>query len=465
MLVRRDLVVGRSGRTTINGHLVTLAMLRRVTAGLVDITSQHQHVALREHAAPLNLLDHVSDSAATREAYGEAWTRFLRALDDLERLEGLAEARMEREDFARYHLDELCQAELVADEEEALRTRRARLTYADTLGSGLSTAEGNLTANSTSVITLLVETSRTLSNLETLDPTLSPLRERIEAARIEVEDVAYDLGVCARDIEANPGELERVQGRLHMIERLKRKHRLDLPGLLAKKEALTKELEDLENLEDTVQDATDVVRVATAEARQIAASLSAHRQAAARDLTEIVDGELDDLRMSGARIRFGITVRDTLGADGLDDVALLVQTNPGEGFKPMERVASGGELSRLLLAFKSALTHRDPVCTNIFDEIDSGVGGATAEVVGRKLKGMAAARQVIVVTHQPQIAMHAHQHLHVHKCTQKGRTVTRVEHLDAGGRKEELSRMLGGLTVTSRARKHAEELLARGEAA
>ena len=413
----------------------------------------------------MKLLDRLCDNGDIRDAYGEAWSALKRAQDNVDRLRSLGDERMEREDFVRFLLEELDEANLVSGEDEHLRERKDKLTHADTLTRGLGASERLLSTDTGSVTAGLAACLHTLSQLAELDSSLSPLHQRIDAARIEVDDVAYDLATHARDIGGDPGELERVQSRLHLVERLTRKHRADLEGLLERRESLRAELGDMESLEDAVLEAEATLTSAAARAREVAEALSAARQTSARDLTKLVDEELRDLGMSGARVRFGITAREALCAEGQDEVILLAQTNPGEGFKPIDRVASGGELSRLLLAFKGALSCHDPVCVSVFDEVDTGVGGPTAEVLGRKLKGMAGNRQVLVVTHQPQIAMHAHQHLHVQKVGQRGRTVTRVHLLDARGRREEISRMLGGLTITAHVRQHAEELLAKGAAA
>ncbi len=460
VVVRRIVAPNGKGRVYINGALVTVSTLAEVTRGLVDLSSQHQHTALLDASGHLDLLDRFGGLMALRARFDAAWRALVQARRERDGLSQRETARATREDFVRFQLGEIDEVNPVPGEDEELARERERLAHGERLLTGAREVESVLCGRSSAVSDQLLGALRTLDRLVTIDATLQPLAARLESARIELEDIAFETRRYGDRVDMDPRRLEQVEERLDALKKLKRKHGLDLQAVLARAAELRAELAGFESLEDAVRQADEAVRAAEGQALEAAQALSEARVAAAGALEARVGEELDSLVMTGARIRFDLARGEALGPAGLDRGELLIQTNAGEEMRPLARIASGGELSRLLLALKRVLTHVDPVHTCIFDEMDTGVGGAVAEVIGQKMREIAAERQVVAITHLAQIAAQAHHHLQVEKRTVDGRTATRVRALDAGERTEEIARMLGGLQITERTREHAAELLA-----
>ncbi len=460
VVVRRIVAPNGKGRVYINGALVTVSTLAEVTRGLVDLSSQHQHTALLDASGHLDLLDRFGGLMALRARFDAAWRALVQARRERDGLSQRETARATREDFVRFQLGEIDEVNPVPGEDEELARERERLAHGERLLTGAREVESVLCGRSSAVSDQLLGALRTLDRLVTIDATLQPLAARLESARIELEDIAFETRRYGDRVDMDPRRLEQVEERLDALKKLKRKHGLDLQAVLARAAELRAELAGFESLEDAVRQADEAVRAAEGQALEAAQALSEARVAAAGALEARVGEELDSLVMTGARIRFDLARGEALGPAGLDRGELLIQTNAGEEMRPLARIASGGELSRLLLALKRVLTHVDPVHTCIFDEVDTGVGGAVAEVIGQKMREIAAERQVVAITHLAQIAAQAHHHLQVEKRTVDGRTATRVRALDAGERTEEIARMLGGLQITERTREHAAELLA-----
>lgn len=460
MVVRRVVNASGGSRVWVNGVIVNVGTLAQLTSGLVDVSSQHQHTHLLDPTGHLDLLDRFGGLTALRTAYDDAWRALEEARAAARALDAREKKRAEREDFVRFQLDEIDALDPQPGEDAALSQERSRLAHAEQLSGGAHKASHLLTGAERSVDAILRGTLRELERLVDLDDGLGPLTERLETARIEVEDIGFDLSRYAAGVEADPRRLEQVDERLSALRRLERKHGGDIDSVLAQAEALRSELAAFESLE-LEQAEAHKVRAARLERAQAAAeALSAARIEAARALEAQVDAELASLAMKGAAIRFQLARTDALGPAGLDAGELLIRTNPGAPHAPLARVASGGELSRLLLALKRAFTRVDTVASCVFDEVDTGVGGATAEVIGLKLKEIAAERQVISITHLPQIAAHGGHHLKVEKTSADDRVVTRVRALEPAERTEEIARMLGGVTITAQTRAHAAELLA-----
>ncbi|MEX1364632.1 MAG: DNA repair protein RecN, partial [Nannocystaceae bacterium] len=291
---------------------------------------------------------------------------------------------------------------------------------------------------------------------------LAQIQEQLVAAQMACEEAAHSAARFAGELEIEPGELEIATERMHELERLRRKHGVEVDELAAKLEEMRQELDQLDRAEEQLQALEHEVQLRHAECVASARGLHEARAAAAEGLARAVETELRTLHMPGARlaVRVEAPQPDEPGPTGIDRVEFLFCANPGEPMAPLSRVASGGELSRVLLAIKNALSQEDRVATYVFDEVDAGVGGAVAVAIGRRLKAAAAGHQVLCVTHLPQIAAFADAHYRVDKRTQGGRTITRVTRLSDDERVEELARMLGGEDVGDSAREHARQLLA-----
>ncbi len=463
LVVRRIVSRNGRGRAYVNGALVTVATLADVTGGLVDISSQHEHTRLLDAGRHLDLLDRFGDLGSERAAFDASWRALTEARAARDALTEREQTRLQREDWVRFQLGEI---DAVSDDlgaEDELSQERERLAHAGDLVQGARAVEQQLTGRGDNAVSAVIAAGRALARAASIDGQLEPLAERLDAARIDLEDIAFEMRRYADQVPIDPRRLEDVEERIHTLKRLSRKHGLDPTGLRTLADQLREELRGFDSLETEIAAAEATAQERESEALAAARVLSTARHGAAGVLQQRVGRELADLAMGGATIRFDLQPLDALGPRGLDAGQILIETNPGEGYKPLNKVASGGELSRLLLAFKSVLSALDDVATGVFDEVDSGVGGAIAEVIGLKLAQLARHRQVIAITHLPQIAAQACHHLQVAKHSADGRTVTSVAALDAESRLEEVARMLGGVDITEATRSHARELLARNE--
>lgn len=472
LVVRR--VVSRSGknRITLNGSPATLAMLEQVAGGLIDVTGQHEHHSLLAAENHQALLDAYGGTDPLRAAVAAAHAHTRALHEERAALERDDRERAAREDFIRFQLNEIREAAFEADEDEALQRERGRLRSVGRLLAATQGGEEALYGADESAAVLVARVERELSELRALDPDLGVLADRLTSARVELEDVARGLTDYARTLAADPDRLAEVEDRLALAQRLKRKHGGTLDDVLATGERLAAELERLTGSGERLAALAGELDAAEQALGKAAAALTRARRAAAMRMQSAVAGELKSLALGGAGFEVSVQPRGPAGQDGelsigtahitargADRVEFLFAPNVGEEKRPLRRIASGGELSRVTLALKAVLAARDPVDTYVFDEVDSGVGGAVGEVLGRKIRQVSQSRQVICVTHLAQIAACADEHFIVEKRALAGRTVSQVRPLDEVARLEEVARMLGGLKITPKTRAHAEEML------
>lgn len=463
LLIRRVVQRGGRSRTYVNGALTTASRLADIASVLIDLSGQHQHQGLVDANRHRDILDafagHDELVARMRAAYA--------ALADADRalaaLSGDAASIEERMDYLRFQVDEIDAVAPVPGEDEELERERARLHAVDQLLAGARGAEELAYSGDGAAIDQLAAAIAALSRAAAVDDALDAPRQQLEEARALIEDAAATLRDYAETLDADPARLAEVEDRLEALARLKRKHGPTLDDVLARAGELRAELDALANRDGECARLERERQRARAEAEAIARELTAARRKAGRRLARAVGDALAQLGMADAALDVQIAPRD-LGPAGGDRVELRLAANPGEEAKPLAKVASGGELSRIMLALKLVLRRAEPVATYVFDEVDAGIGGATAEVVGRQIRQIANARQVLCVTHLAQIAAFADTHFRVSKQIVDGRTETEVVRLDGAARTEEISRMLSGARLTRRARAHAEELLraARG---
>ncbi|MBK7397921.1 MAG: DNA repair protein RecN [Myxococcales bacterium] len=483
LLVRR--VVSSAGRSKafVNGRLVPVALLAELTRGLCDIASQHESQTLCDPASHAGLLDAYAGLDADREALGAV----VEQLSALERARREEQSRLDtlraREDFLRFQLAEIEKLAPEAGEESALEAERGRLRHGTKLAEVTSAAEARLESTEGSVLDTLGRTIAELGHAAALDERLAPLVRQVESAATELRDVAHALGRYAESVDQDPNRLSEVEERLYELSRLLRKHGPTTTELLAFRDSLAAELATLDAGDSKMAQHERERAALLGTATTLARALSKARRAAAAALGEAIAQELASLSMGKARIVVevatvaapdgdeGLVVdadasRARLGRTGIDRVELLIAPNPGEDPRPLRRIASGGELSRALLAVKRVLASKDAHAgLYVFDEVDAGVGGAVAEAIGRKIAEVARHHQVLCITHLPQIAAFADVHFHVEKREQKGRTVSVVRRLETEERVEELARMMGGSKLTDTTRRAAEEMLAVARAA
>jgi len=477
VMIRRVIQRGGRSRTYVNGALTTAARLAELGALLIDLSGQHQHQGLVDPARHLEILDAFAAEPTAVAAMHAAWAELKRCDAELRALGGDERERAARVDYLRYQLDELDAAALSPDEDATLEVERARLASVDHLQGAARAAEDALYSADDSARDRVAAAVREVDRAVRLDPSLSALQRQLAEIETMLDDAADQLRSYADRLEGDPERLAHLDERLALIRRLTRKHGVDLAGLLARTAELHSELAALTGRDTRLAEVATAHAAAEAAAKAAASTLRESRRRAARRLEKEVAAALTDLGMGSARLSIVIEDRP-LGPSGFDRIELMLASNKGEDTRPLAKIASGGELSRIMLALKLALRRADEVATYVFDEVDAGIGGATAQVVGAQIRAIASGtahghaaaassdegRQVLCVTHLPQIAAYADHHFHVAKSEHAGRTETHVKKLSPAARKEELARMLGG-TASAKARAHAAELLAAAAAA
>jgi DNA repair protein RecN (Recombination protein N) len=461
LVVRR--VISRSGRGRVHlgGSLATAGDLTTSVGRLIDIASQHDQQSLTDPDSQLAILDAFAENQGLREVMAAAHQQLQTAVAALEAFDADARTRVEREDLLRFQLAELDAARPAAGEDAALRTERERLKGAEKFFAAASRGEDVLYSAEGAVAGQLAAVTRELAPLGALDPALAPLADRLQEAQAIVEDVARDLGRYAAGIRADPARLAEVEERIYLLTRLARKHGGTLADAIARREVMARELAEIGSFEQALADRREARARAEQQAQEAAAALTRSRQEAAAGLQKKVAQAMRDLGLGAAGLPVQIEARGELGVSGADRVRFLFAPNPGDPPRPLAKIASGGELSRVMLAVKQALAKNDQVLTYVFDEVDAGVGGGAAETIGRKLKKIAAERQVIAITHLPQIAAFADAHIRVSKSATNGKTRVAIELVAGKERTREIARMLGGAAPTAQATAHADEMLRR----
>jgi DNA repair protein RecN (Recombination protein N) len=464
LLVRRVIPASGRHRCYVNGKLSSLAVLSSLAAGLANVTGQHEHHSLVQPAAQLALLDgfggHGELCARMAELHGAAQE----AAGRLDELRGRERDRANRLDYVAFQLAEIDEVAPEPDEVEELEREIGQLRHHGALLETARRGADELYEADGSIYERLGALGKAVEGVVRYDETLAADARQLAEAAVLVEDAARRLADYGANLTADPERLEQLEDRRERLGRLVRKHGTDLAGVLELRESLAAEAATLERFEEAIADAERALESAREEASACAADLTRARRKTAAKLGRAVSRELGDLAFERAVFAARLEQLPTgFGPTGADRLELLVTLNPGEGEHPLGQVASGGELSRLMLAVQRVLAGVGPVGTHVFDEVDAGVGGQVAAAVGNKLREVAAHHQVICVTHLPQISALADAHFRVSKARRGRRTVTRVEQLGDDQRLEELARMLGGAEVTDGARAAARELIAAGQ--
>lgn len=464
-VVRRLIVREGRSRAFINGRPASGTQLKDLGDLLVDIHGQHAHQSLLRPNDQRALLDAYGDHGGLALTVATAYRSF-RALDRrLRELEGASVERVQRLDLLRFQVEELRALDLSASELETLDQEQRRLANLGRLQEGTARVLGLLVESEPAIEDLLRGAASEIADLAGIDPRLSECQGLIEGAAIHAREAASALRHYLEGLELDPARLDAVETRLAQVHDLARKYRVFpqvLPDLLTERRAELAALEAADQDLDTLRTERD--RSWTDFLGQ-AARLTQARQSAASRLGEAVTESMQQLGMAGGRfaVRVEALGEDGAGPGGLERIEFLVSANPGQALQPLARVASGGELSRISLGIQVATAECGRVPSLVFDEVDVGIGGGVAEIVGRLLRRLGEARQVLCVTHLPQVAAQAHQQLRVRKETLDGETYTQIEPLDTEARVEEIARMLGGTEITRRTRDHASEMLGRAE--
>lgn len=459
LVIRRQVSRQARGRVWINGRIESAARLFEVGRDLVDIYGQHDYQTLQEPEQHLKLLDAFGAHQPEIDAYRADHGRFRALADERESLLQSESARREREELLRFRVREIDGAGLEEGEDERLPAEREVLRHAELIRDAGREAAEYIYESESAVTGGLAGIVARLREAERHDPRFAGPATQVEEAAATLEDAARELARLSGGIESDPARLEQVEDRIELIRRLKRKYGETIAEILRLRDESAAELKKFGRREERLAELEQELAAAETAAQKTGAALSRKRRDSAARLRKLIETELSALGLAGTRfeVRF---VDCGLGPDGMETGEFYLSPNPGEELKPLAKIASGGELSRIMLGLRALAVDAGTVPTLVFDEVDQGIGGAAAEAVGLRLKKLADRRQVLCVTHLPQIAALAGSHLLVEKRREKDRTRTGVRPLSPEERIEEISRMLGGREISEAARAHAREMLA-----
>ena len=468
LLLQRELQGDGRNVCRIDGKLVTVAQLRELGRQLLNIHGQHDGQQLLDPASHLGYLDQFGGCQPLLEDYQEAYRRWHGIRREMDKLQMDEAERSRRVDTLNYQIQELERAQLKAGEDEELSARRTLLRSAGKLMEAVQSAEFALSGDEDrdGACSLIAQAEGEVQGVSSISPELSELSEKLTALRCAADDAADTLRDLSRSFDFSPGELDQVEERLDLLYRLRKKYGPTVEDMLSYLDRCRKELDQIQYADDTLARLEKDLKKAQKEAARRGEVLSQARREAAGALQARVQEELRQLDMPKVQFQTEFTPKGgEAGMDetGLDEVQFLMSANLGEALKPIQKVASGGELARIMLALKNVLAEGDQIGTLVFDEVDTGVSGRAAQKVAEKMAQVARGKQVLCVTHLPQIAAMADTHFSVQKGEREGRTYTRLERLDRSQRREELARLIGGASITPSLLESAEELLRQAE--
>ena len=459
-VISREIHLDGKNICRVNGTLVNVSCLHKLGIQLINIHGQHDSAALFDEENHLAFLDAFADNGKLRASYGERYeavAKLRRQISSLTMDEGEKLRRMEN---LKYQIAEIEKAELEPGEDDRLEERRKVLQNAEKLSNGMETAVECLYGgeDSDGASGLLAQAEYALARLSRFSDSFAALHDRVSDLMYQVQDAAEEVRDARDSLSYSAEELEQIESRLDVIHKLRRKYGTTCEDILEYLDKAKKELDEIEFADDKLERLKRNLKKAEKEAWDAALALRENRQQAADTMSKRILSELAQLDMP--RVQFACRFTETeLAANGADAVAFYMSANAGEALKPLSRVASGGELARIMLAMKNVLAEKDQVATLIFDEVDTGVSGRAAQKVAEKLRSVAVHKQVLCVTHLPQLAALANTHLLIAKSERDGRTYTSVTPLDLEGRKRELARIIGGANITETTLKSAEEML------
>ena len=450
LIVRR--VIGQSAnRQFVNDSPVTLALLKRLGEHLVDLHGPHDHQSLLSTERQLSMLDAYAGSDGALDGYRAAWRAWRNKETELEDLKLAETAGAQELDLLRHQVTEIDAAQLKPEEEDEIADRYRRASTASRLVELSGAAAAALGADETGVLTHLIEVQRLVRDLEKLDPSIRERTQGLESAVMELQELERSLADYAEDLEIDPAEAARLEERVNLFESLKRKYGGDLAAVLAHRERAAARLDAVENRGERLEQLSAEAARLREETDRAGLALSAKRKKAAPKLAKEISGQLKDLGFKQSSFEVQVLSNKEPASSGLEGIEFLFGPNPGEPLQPLRQIASSGEISRVMLAVKSALAEQDATPLMVFDEIDANVGGEIARAVGRKMAALGLRHQVVAITHFPQVAALAARHYVVEKEVAGGRTRSKMFPVNGDGRISELVRMLGGGGDSARA--------------
>jgi DNA repair protein RecN (Recombination protein N) len=463
-------VVGADGRSRayVNGQAMPIQSVRQLGEMLVDVHGQMEYQSLVRHAAQRELLDRSGDYEPLLDAVRTRWRTLSTLQAEFDRANAAAQDRDARLELLRYHVQELDALDLKPGELESLVAERQRLSQRGRLSAGAREIAQLLRESEDASAEHAIERAHTIARtLTDLDPHYAEISRLIEESLIALREGVDAVERYESTLEADPQRQEWVEQRLAAVESLARKHRVDTDEIPRLHEELRSEFDRLQGLEASIEEAQQALIAARKDFREACVALTRARREAAKKLSERITTLMQTLGMPGGVFEIAVRALEAgdAGGNGADDIEFLVSANPGQPPKPLAKVASGGELSRISLAIQVAAVQEESLPCLVFDEVDAGVGGGVAEIVGRQLRALGERTQVLCVTHLPQVASQAHAHVRVTKLSDRKTTRTTLHQLTDEERIEEIARMLGGIDITAKAREHAAEMLRAPDAA
>ncbi len=472
-VIRRIISRNDKHRAYINGRNISVKLLSTVTENLAGISGQHAHQGLLNPEQHLLILDQFGGLMTLREKVYQSYQEIVPMLRRLAELNEIKSRQLEQRELLEFQQTEIAEADVRAGEDAALERERVILKNGKMLYQAVYSGIEELYSAQNAIVERLVEVKKRLEKACEIDPELSSQAKGLDNTTFQIEDIVANLRDYLHRIQIDEKRLDEVDARLDMLQKLKRKHGGSLEAVLSHLESVEERLSKIENISDSITETEELLSEQKAKFVLLAAELSEKRKAAAEILARKVEAELDTLQMSHTRFQiliqpvpptenlspYLVADGNALNETGMDRAAFLISPNVGESLKPLASIASGGELSRVVLALKAILAQSEFVETVIFDEVDAGIGGSVAEVVGRKLSSLAAHHQVICITHLPQIAKFGDHHFRISKQVSSGRTRTAIDLLDKNDRVREIARMLGGVKLTQTTLDHALEML------
>lgn len=475
LIIRRIISNTDRHKIYINGRLSTMQVLSEIAENLASISGQHEHQGLLKDCLHLYILDRFAGLIPKRQKVQEIYLRILPLIKRLKNLQSQQKNQLQNVELLKFQKKEIMDAAIQPGEDAALEKELLRLKNAELLKKTVLESYESLYGMQGAVVESLIEISKDLQKISEIDPHLASKAKGLNDAAFQIEDISQELRSYLENIDMDENRMEQIEGRLETIRKLKRKYGGSIESALSSFQSIEKELADIENISENIEQVKEELDDLNKRIISEALLLSEERKQAAKKLSKKVESELADLKMSGTRFVVEITqandekslfpylcINDAVVSEsGLDRVEFMISPNVGETLKPMAGIASGGELSRVVLALKAILAQNDSVETIVFDEVDAGIGGDVAEMVGKKLLNLARCHQVICITHLPQIAKFGDHHFRITKKVQNGRTFTTIEPVSENDRVYELARMLGGVEITRATLEHASEMLKR----
>ena len=460
VVIQRQIHLDGKNVCRVNGSLVSVNILRKLGIQLINIHGQHDSASLFDEENHLQFLDSFADNEALRLDYAEKYAAVAKLRREIDRMTMDEGEKLRRMETLKYQIAEIEKADLQPGEDEELEDRRKLLQNAEKIADGMNEAVENLYGgdDTDGAAAMLATAERVLARISRFSESISQLHDKVADLMYQVQDVAEEVRDARDDLAYSADELEQIESRLDVIHRLRRKYGATCEDILAYLQSAKQELDEIEFADDHLERLKKKLHKAEKTAWDAAFALRENRKQTAVAMSERILTELAQLDMPRVQFSCEFTELELTG-NGADAVAFYMSANAGEALKPLSKVASGGELARIMLAMKNVLAERDQIATLIFDEVDTGVSGRAAQRVAEKLRSVAAHKQVLCVTHLPQLAALANTHLLIAKSERDGRTYTSVTPLDIEGRKRELARIIGGTNITETTLKSAEEML------